>query len=60
MVYVRVWDTSNRDLYNELQWLFLFAVVLVKVQDTDRWKCSREASVAYILIFVFAAAFHSM
>ena len=37
MVFVRVWDTSNRDLYNELQWLFLFAVVLVKVQDTDRW-----------------------
>lgn len=37
MVYVRVWDTSNRDLYNELQWLFLFVVVLVKVQDTDRW-----------------------
>lgn len=32
-----VWDPSNRDLRTELQWLFLFAVVLVRAQDADRW-----------------------
>ena len=35
--FVMVWDPSNRDLRTELQWLFLFAVVLVRAQDADRW-----------------------